>query len=118
MYAAADAVREAAVALGEELYAPLDGDALRASLVVVDQTVRKLAPLVAQPYAIFGFSLGCARGPLISHDVPCAATALCRIALLMRLTRAAYAHDVCTVQCLATSLQSRCAVEACRCPRR
>ena len=47
VYAAADAVREAAVALGEELYAPLDGDALRASLVVVDQTVRKLAPLVA-----------------------------------------------------------------------
>ena len=28
VYAAADAVREAAVALGEELYAPLDGDAL------------------------------------------------------------------------------------------
>ena len=47
VYAAADAVREAAVALGEELYAPLDGDALRASLVVVDQAVRKLAPLVA-----------------------------------------------------------------------
>ena len=47
MYAAADAVREAAVALGEELYAPLDGDALRASLVVVDQAVRRLAPLVA-----------------------------------------------------------------------
>ena len=47
VYAAADSMREAAVALGEELYAPLDGDALRASLVVVDQTVRKLAPLVA-----------------------------------------------------------------------
>ena len=47
VYAAADAVREAAVALGEELYAPLDGDALRASLVVIDQAVRKLAPLVA-----------------------------------------------------------------------
>ena len=35
VYAAADSMREAAVALGEELYAPLDGDA-----------VRKLAPLV------------------------------------------------------------------------
>ena len=47
VYASADAVREAAVALGEELYAPLDADALRASLGAADQAVRRLAPLVA-----------------------------------------------------------------------
>jgi len=45
-YAAADALREATVALGEELYAPLDADALGAILQSLNGKVGRLSPLV------------------------------------------------------------------------